>query len=403
MAVPVANQAARTKRPIKTALHQAVLDCRIHQVRLLVNKHGGNVDSKDVFGRTPLMLACLIDNQEDGFRMSKIFLKAGAYVNIRDNMQRTALHYACMKGKTRMVQRLVREEAVSINAPDNDGNTPLIHAALSGTPELVRVVVEIINKFGLSVDERNCLGYTALLLACKYGHYVSALTLFQIGRGQPTLRDNEFFLNAMEWVTRSADLHAAFASTQKSRFEIPRFTRERSKYRGDRVPSSHACHHVKAPSHPLGESLDSALRLPAVFSYVPVENANETYIDGIGARLLLLKEMDEAFRNPKNKPKARLTMPSFSRVSHSTRSERSRYVTTAKILALTSRSHTAMVPDMRTLFTLYSDQHQEKVDRGVVMSAPAGALRSQNASGKLPGIQVHFDIATPSTAGTMEA
>lgn len=63
------------KRLVKTALHQAVLDVRLHQVRLLVGKHGVNVDTRDVFGRTPLMLTCMIDNEDLGFKMASIFLK----------------------------------------------------------------------------------------------------------------------------------------------------------------------------------------------------------------------------------------------------------------------------------------------------------------------------------------
>ena len=66
-----------SKRLIKTALHQAVLDIRLHQVRLLVARHGVSVDSRDMHGRTPLMLACMIDNEEHGFKMAAIFLKVG--------------------------------------------------------------------------------------------------------------------------------------------------------------------------------------------------------------------------------------------------------------------------------------------------------------------------------------
>lgn len=66
------------RRPIKTALHQAVLDCRLHQVRLLVAKHNVNVDCKDLHGRTPMMLACMIE-EEFGYKMAKIFLSAGAF------------------------------------------------------------------------------------------------------------------------------------------------------------------------------------------------------------------------------------------------------------------------------------------------------------------------------------
>mgnify|MGYP001608071298 CR=1 FL=1 len=70
----------------------------IFQVKLLVQKHGVNVDSQDKFGRTPMMLACLMENQDLGRKLVKFFLKSGSFINIKDNMGRTALSYACMKG-----------------------------------------------------------------------------------------------------------------------------------------------------------------------------------------------------------------------------------------------------------------------------------------------------------------
>lgn len=63
------------KRLVKTALHQAVLDGRLHQVRLLVAKHGVRVDPKDMHGRTPLMLACMLDNEERALKIAAILLK----------------------------------------------------------------------------------------------------------------------------------------------------------------------------------------------------------------------------------------------------------------------------------------------------------------------------------------
>ena len=173
------------RRPVKTALHQAVLDCRIHQVRLLVEKHGGNVDARDMYGRTPLMLACLLDNEEYGYRMVKIFMRAGAYINMKDNMNRTALHYACMKGRLDIVIRFLKEDNLDMGMKDNDGHNAMMHAALSGSPHIVSTVLEVMNRFGLHIDERNGLGYTALLLACKFGHYVSAHILLTKGDAQP--------------------------------------------------------------------------------------------------------------------------------------------------------------------------------------------------------------------------
>ncbi|RUS89076.1 hypothetical protein EGW08_003187 [Elysia chlorotica] len=190
------------KRLIKTALHQAVLDERLHQVRLLVDKHRVCTDTKDVHGRTPLMLACIIDNQQLGYRMAHILLKAGAYLNLRDGMGRTALSYACMNGRESIVALLLKEDVLDINESDNDGNTPLHHAATCGNPRIVEMLAQAFHKFGLNGDRRNNLGYTALLLACKCGHYVSAHILLTVAKASPTLRDGEFHLNAAEWTRR---------------------------------------------------------------------------------------------------------------------------------------------------------------------------------------------------------
>lgn len=65
------------------------------------------------------------------------------------------------------------------------------------------MLVETFNKFGLSTDNRNKLGYTPLLLACKNGNYVSAYTLLTLTKSLPALRDNEFRMSAREWIQKS--------------------------------------------------------------------------------------------------------------------------------------------------------------------------------------------------------
>ncbi len=354
--------AAWRPRPVKTALHQAVLDGRLHQVRLLVSKHAVNVDSKDVFGRTPLMLACLLDNEEQASKMVRIFLKAHAYPNVRDNMARTALSYACMKGREEIVDRLLREDIVDVNTPDNDGNTPLCHASLSGHPSIVSILTNMLIGFGLSVDSRNHLGYTPLLLACKYGHFASAHILLTEGNGSPTLRDNEFFLNAHDWVVRSSELHATF-SQQKIYSPLPsnRFSRENTMYRMTRTP---VCRHFTPPTHPLGQSLDTALRLPAIFSYFPLDKPLECHLsDGADARLALIKAIEDVLHNPRTRPVSRVTRASSVMT-------RSSFPATPKLLALNEPDAALMIPDIRTLFKMYSDQYEERVirDKSLVSS-----------------------------------
>ncbi|KAI0217995.1 hypothetical protein LSAT2_030277, partial [Lamellibrachia satsuma] len=280
------------RRPVKTALHQAVLDTRLHQVRLLVNKHNVNVDSKDMFGRTPLMLACLLNDEEYGYRMIRIFLRAAAYVNTQDDMGRTALHYACIKGRARAVRRCLKEDLIDVNGSDSDGNTPLMHACMSGHPDIVDMLLEVLVKFGIDMDARNVMGYTPLLIACKYANYVSAHLLLTRGNAQPTLRDNEFFFNAYQWLQRSRDLHDAFARQMAHTLPAhlpPRYARENTIYGLSGRPK---CRHVKTPTHPLGKSLDSTLKLPPIFSHFPLENPEEETLDGSDARQKLMEEID---------------------------------------------------------------------------------------------------------------
>ena len=63
-------------------------------------------------------------------------------------------------------------------------------------------IADVINKFGINIDDRNAMGYTPLLLACRHGNYVCAMHLLKMGNSQPQLRDNEFFCNARDWTIR---------------------------------------------------------------------------------------------------------------------------------------------------------------------------------------------------------
>ena len=285
----------------------------------------------------------------------RIFLKAGAYPNVRDNMNRTALSYACMKGREDIVQHLMKEDILEVDCPDNDGNTPLAHAALSGNPNIVRELVTLLVRFGNGVDGRNNLGYTPLLLAAKYAHYVSAHILLVQGNASPMLRDNEFFLNATDWVNRSAELQQSLVR-QRGRMlpALTTFNRENTLYR---QCSSYApvCRHFTPPSHPLGQSLDSALSLPAVFGYFPVESPAEQVIEGSDARLVLLGAIAEVTSQPRTRPTSRVS---------STGAGRRQYPATPKLLALGGRrSQALMVPDMKTLFKMYSDQYEVRASR----------------------------------------
>ncbi|KAL4237106.1 hypothetical protein ACF0H5_005487 [Mactra antiquata] len=334
------------KRLVKTALHQAVLDGRLHQVRLLVEKHGVGVDVKDVYGRTPLMLTSMVD-EEAGSKMARILIGAGAELGVRDHMGRTALSLACLHGRVKIVHEILRKDILNINEPDNDGNTPLHHAASSGNPTIVKYLSDLFVKFGLDIDTRNKLGYTALLLACRNGHFVSAHHLIAEGQASPALRDEETYLNASEWTHKSPRHTAVPVRRLMAPPSAPAFSRESTMYQKPLTP---VCKHTRAQGF-----LPHWTRNPEEFEL----SRSETFIDGQDARQLVLNEITVAeshgWNSKKNKP-VRLVHPS-----------------TAKLLSLSKRrSKSAVPPDMTTIFQMYSDQYQpdwRKEQRSITLHA----------------------------------
>ncbi|XP_067928574.1 inversin-like [Watersipora subatra] len=187
------------KTPIKTALHQAVADGRIHQARLL-SASTRDIDIKDLNGWTPLMLTCSAKKDQVGKRMMTIFLEKGAKVNSSDKMGRTPLMIACLSGNEKIVRKLMADDNLEISAQDSDGNTALIHAAMKRNTDILRLLLRKTLASKVSVDTRNHMGYTALLLSCKLGNFDNGLKLLREGNACPYIRDMEHKYCAKEWI-----------------------------------------------------------------------------------------------------------------------------------------------------------------------------------------------------------
>lgn len=344
------------KRLVKTALHQAVLDGRLHQVRLLVEKHGANVNVKDVYGRTPLMLTSMVD-EDSGAKMAKIFITAGSNVGLRDNMGRTALAMACMAGREKIVDEILRKDILNMTDGDNDGNTPLHHAASSGNPKVVKLLSDIFVKFGLDIDIRNKLGYTALLIACRNGHFVSAHYLLTNGQASPALRDEETYLSANEWAQKSSRHVVSLASKRPGTFSSqssPTFSRESTMYQRAITP---VCKHT------VQYNLMNAWSSGADEFEIA---RSETFYEGKDARQLVLDNISNAEIQTASKSKKPVKIV---------------HPPTAKLLALNRRrAKSAAPPDMTTIFRMYSDQYQPdwRRERTVTLHA--------SGSDKIPSI-----------------
>jgi ankyrin repeat protein len=181
-----------------TPLHQAAAAGSAEAMRLLVAA-GAEIDAVNDFGATPLMWAI---NEPEKVR---ILVGAGANVNARSKMGRTPLFLAAANdGSSATVKllldrgakvedaalvaasgandlasiRLLLEKGANVNAKDEAGRTPLMHAAGNGNPKVIELLLSKgadVNAVSLEKSEivKNgpiALGnLTALMLAAPSG------------------------------------------------------------------------------------------------------------------------------------------------------------------------------------------------------------------------------------------
>ena len=80
-------------------------------------------------------------------------------------MGETALHKACLNGKTETAQLLIKfskEFGIDLNAKDEDGRTGLHWACSDARTETVQMILKNWKEFGIDIKAQNNQGQTAL-------------------------------------------------------------------------------------------------------------------------------------------------------------------------------------------------------------------------------------------------
>lgn len=116
--------ATRVNKQGENALHRAAMnpnscECFWEIVRIV-----GEVDQRDVEGRTPLMRARGFGSVFKPDCAVEAFVGSGADVNARDNSGDTALHIAIRENRPTTAEALIRFGA-DINAPGHEGTLPI--------------------------------------------------------------------------------------------------------------------------------------------------------------------------------------------------------------------------------------------------------------------------------------
>jgi ankyrin repeat protein len=119
--------------PGNPALTQAVRDQSWKVFDALRAAPDVRIDEPNARDETALMYLCILGQTD----RARALIAAGAQVN---RLGWTPLHYAASKAQVDTARMLIEHGAI-VNAPGPDGTTPLMMAALSGKPEIVRLLL----------------------------------------------------------------------------------------------------------------------------------------------------------------------------------------------------------------------------------------------------------------------
>lgn len=178
---------ARDRRGI-APINRAVMENRFAMAEVLL-KHGADVEAHSWFASRPLHQAASSDNPNLGnAKMIALLLREGAAVNARTWLGNTPLAAAASKGNLPAVELLLKHGALP-EIRNHLGETAL-HGAARGGPVLV--LRRLLDEEGLDPNAPDNLGYTPMHRAAENDR-LEALTMLAAhgGRWQTTALDGK--------------------------------------------------------------------------------------------------------------------------------------------------------------------------------------------------------------------
>eukprot|EP00047_Mylnosiga_fluctuans_P000730 m.200876 g.200876 ORF g.200876 m.200876 type:complete len:931 (+) comp10101_c1_seq1:22-2814(+) len=163
--------------PAAPLLHQAVMQCRVHEVEQLL-AGGDDVNATDIQGRTPLHIAVMRSALDC---LATLLGSRDIDINARDVNSMTALHVACLSTAARAAEMLVNNEA-DLFLRDEHGNTCLhlaAWAAGNGPGAAMAICQKFIDHTPSLVFAHNKAQRTAGWIADHKGHADIKTLLFE--------------------------------------------------------------------------------------------------------------------------------------------------------------------------------------------------------------------------------
>ena len=139
-------------------------------MRVLLKAHGVppmDINAKNHMGWPPLVYACRGDNGEHPDEIQRL-LELDADIDVRNDKGKTGLHCAAKAGFLKVINLLI-EKGATLDATDNDGETPLFEAIRSTIKngEKQRAALEALLVKGADPNVKNRKGLIPLHVAQK--------------------------------------------------------------------------------------------------------------------------------------------------------------------------------------------------------------------------------------------
>ena len=161
-----------------TALHYGARHGRHTCLKLLIC-HKPDIEAKNMWNATSLLYAAESNHEE----CVTTLLQSGADITSQSRNKRTVLHYVASHGMVRCVKSLLCQH-IHVDAPDADGNTPLMGAVIKNQPKTVQTLLQ----YGCQVHSigRCSIGgaftfCSPLEAAVHLGHLIIAKMLYAVG------------------------------------------------------------------------------------------------------------------------------------------------------------------------------------------------------------------------------
>lgn len=156
------NAKERGYTPLYTAV---AFNCSQDVLKLLID-HGADLNIKDKQGWTPLQH---ILNSYGNPTNAKILTDAGADVNTKNHSGQTIFHLAAIKKDISLIEYLLAK-GIDVDSRDNEGQTPLYHAAALNKDDIYFDVAEMLLKNGANVNAQDVNGMTPLHELVKHSN-----------------------------------------------------------------------------------------------------------------------------------------------------------------------------------------------------------------------------------------